>query len=64
MSYYGTNVSSSASAFAQTGYSAQIMYQYVTLDPADSPGNLTAQEIEKLSKSMKIHEKSLSLLGQ
>jgi|GEM_PF-5051403 len=64
MSYYGTNVSNSASAFAQTGYSAQVMYQYVTVGSTDSPGTLTAQELEKLNNSMKLHEKSLSLLGQ
>ena len=64
MSYYGTNVSNSASAFTQTGYSAQVMHWNITLNPSDNPGLLTDKEIEKLNMSMKIHEKSLSLLGQ
>lgn len=64
MSYYGTNVSSSSSAFSQTGYSAQARFQYVVSDSANDAGNLTAEEIKKLNRSMRIHEESLSLLGQ
>ena len=64
MSYYGTNVSNFASAFSQTGYSAQVMHWDVTLNPGGDPGLLTDREIGKLNMSMKIHERSLSLLGQ
>lgn len=64
MSYYGTNVSNSSSVFAQTGYSSQARFHYVVSDLTDNVGNLTAEEINKLNKSLRIHEESLSLLGQ
>lgn len=64
MSYYGTNVSNSSSAYAQTGYSAQARFHYVVSDSVNDAGDLTAEEIKKLNKSMRVHEESLSLLGQ
>jgi hypothetical protein len=64
MTHRDNGMNDSDTPFVQTGCSSDNQSDRGVIDLMSNFDTLTTQETEKLKESLRIHEKSLSLLGQ